>query len=148
MEETNFTQTLQKRYQKEVVFFKSLARATTRFQTQKLLNTASGEQLELLSYIIHCIVVGNIPIDEHSYTILQNKKKINYLENNFSDYGKLSCFFPDSARPHLLDILYKLVSVLPTLLGVLVSQKDVPANADLDTSLLGYGDDDSAEDSN
>lgn len=107
------------RYRVEKHFFTQLGTSTTRFQTQKILNTASRSQLECLCYIIHCIITGIIPIKETHYDSLCDKKKITYLFKHFKDFEKLKLFFPDSARPHLLEILYKIVTILPLLSDIL-----------------------------
>ena len=100
-------------------FLKSLCSEPSR-KVRRLLANATLPELNVLIKILHCVSRGRIPIDRKDYLEVIRKKKLPFLRQHFE--GKESVrLLVRAPRCDKLDVLFKLLSVIPLALKQMLS---------------------------
>jgi hypothetical protein len=91
-------------------------------KVRDLLNFATSKQLIPLIQIIHHVVSGKIPITKSNFQEIVRKKKLPYIRRHFESLENVKKLIENDRRTQL-SILYKIQSVLPTLLSPLFKKQ-------------------------
>jgi hypothetical protein len=115
--------TLRAQLLNEKHFFENLFTAHTPLQVRHVLNVSSEKQLQLLVKVIHLVSAGDIPLKQNEFDKIKKSKKLNFINNHFErekDYKKVL----DYSRRELITILYKIQSVIPSIVSPLLSNNE------------------------